>query len=209
MNRTNKYIYNKFPKRSAYRSGILVSVVLILCFFLCVDSKSTKIVLLLRHADKNHPGTSYNLNRAGLQRALSIGTMIPGCYGTPTDIFVYPFDLKHDSGSRSYQTSVPLAVNTQVDITYAEGGEADPVSFGKKVRKLSADDCPLSVIFWRHSQIPAIAEGLGYKDMEELKENDFDTFYAFKYSLSDVPDVETLSEYNFFGMPCATNITHV
>ena len=181
----------------------------LLCTFLVVDSNSTKIVLLLRHANKNNPGTSYNLNGPGLQRALSIGTMIPGCYGTPSDIFVYPFNLKHDSGSRSYQTAVPLGVNTQVDITYAEGGETDPVSFGKNIRKLSADKSPLSIIIWRHTQIPSIAEGLGYKGLEELDEDDFDTFYAFKYLGSDDPEFETLSEDNFFGMSCASNITHV
>lgn len=188
---------------------LIIAFVLICCKLLYVDSKSEKIVLLLRHADKNDPDTSYNLNVSGFQRSLSIGTMIPGCYGNPSDIFVYPFNLKVGSGSRSYQTAVPLAVNTQVDITYAEGGDTDPVSFGKKVRKLSADSSPLTVIIWRHSQIPSIAEGLGYKGMEELDKNDFDTFYVFKYSSSDDPEVETLSEDKFFGMPCATNITHV
>ena len=103
---------------------------------------------------------------------------------------------------------MPLAVNTQVDITYEEGGDIHPVLFGEKVRE-STSDGHLTVIIWKHDQLPSIAEGLGYKGMSVLDEDDFDTFFAFTYHSSDTPRVSTLSEDTFFGMPCATNATFV
>ena len=83
-----------------------------------------------------------------------------------------------------------------------------PVLVGEKVRKFTSDG-HLAVIIWKHDQLPSIAEGLGYKGMKVLDEDDFDTFFAFKYYSSDTPQVSTLSEDTFFRMPCATNATFV
>jgi hypothetical protein len=73
-------------------------------------------VILIRHGDKDSQRGDYNLSPRGFDRALRLGRMIPACFGTPNQIRTFELDPVSSKNSRSYQTAVPLAVATGVNI---------------------------------------------------------------------------------------------
>ncbi|MEI6360129.1 MAG: hypothetical protein WCO50_07355, partial [Synechococcus sp. ELA619] len=90
-------------------------------------------VLLLRHGDKDSERGDYNLAPKGFERSIQLGRMIPACFGAPTSIGVYEFDPVSAKNARSYQTAVPLAVNTGINIEMIRGSRANSLAAGQRV----------------------------------------------------------------------------
>lgn len=138
-------------------------------------------VLLMRHGHKDPAAHHYNLSPAGFQRALALASVIPACFGTPTQITTFALDPDTSKNARSYQTAVPLAVASGVNIRLDRSSLQDSKLSGERLRAAPALQGGLLVLFWEHRHLPALAAGLGWAAMPPIADNDFDTLYRFTY----------------------------
>ena len=72
-------------------------------------------LLLMRHQHKDPAAHHYNLSPAGFQRAVALASVIPACFGTPTQISTFALESDTSKNARSYQTAVPLVVASGVN----------------------------------------------------------------------------------------------
>ncbi|MEY3544763.1 MAG: hypothetical protein RLZZ106_123 [Cyanobacteriota bacterium] len=152
-------------------------------------------VLLMRHGHKDPAAQHYNLSPAGFQRALALASVIPACFGSPTQIISYALDPDTSKNARSYQTAVPLAVASGVDIRLDRTSIKDSRRSGSLMLRNSALQGGLLVLFWEHRHLPELAAGLGWASMPPIDDNDFDTLYRFTYAQgSSIPLVTRYSQ---------------
>jgi len=152
-------------------------------------------VLLMRHGHKDLAAHHYNLSPAGFQRALALASVIPACFGSPTQIISFALDPDTSKNARSYQTAVPLAVASGVNIRLDRTSIKDSRRSGDLMLRDSALQGGLLVIFWEHRHLPELAAGLGWASMPPIADDDFDTLYRFTYSQgSSIPLVTRYSQ---------------
>ena len=145
-------------------------------------------VILIRHGDKDSQRGDYNLSPSGLNRALSLGRMIPACFGTPNQIRSFELDPVSSQNSRSYQTAVPLAVATGVNIGIVMGSKTSSARFGEEVLTSKPFEG---------------AKGLGWSTMAPIDADDYDQLLLLTYSArSKTPKVERLSQQELFQRAC-------
>ena len=161
-------------------------------------------VILLRHGDKDTDRGDYNLSPAGFERALRLGQMIPACLGTPSQIRSFEMNPVSSKNARSYQTAVPLAVATGVNIGIVVGSRENSARFGEEVLHSEAFDGARAVFFWEHRKLPELAKGLGWPGMQPIEANDYDKLYRLTYNPgSRQPNVEQFSQQELFQRPCS------
>jgi len=161
-------------------------------------------VILLRHADKDSQRGDYNLSPKGFERALRLGRMIPACLGVPSQIRTFELDPASSKNARSYQTAVPLAVATGVNIGIVVGSREGSAQFGEEVLRSKAFDGARAVLVWEHRRLPDLARGLGWPGMKPIDTNDYDQLVRLSYAPgSQKPKVEQLSQQELFQRPCA------
>jgi hypothetical protein len=152
-------------------------------------------VLLMRHGHKDPAGQTYNLSPAGFQRALALASVIPACFGSPTQIISFAFDPDTAKNARSYQTAVPLAVATGVNIRLDIASIRDSKQSGEALLHDPALEGGYLVLFWEHRHLPKLAAGLGWSAMPPIADDDFDILYRFTYSqASSTPLVTRYSQ---------------
>ena len=162
-------------------------------------------VILIRHGDKDSQRGDYNLSPSGFNRALRLGRMIPVCFGVPNQIRTFELDSVSGKNSRSYQTAVPLAVATGVNIGIVMGSTTSSERFGGDVLDSKTFDGTKAVFFWEHRHLPDLAKGLGWSSMAPIDADDFDRLVLLSYSAgSKTPKVETFSQQDLFQRPCAS-----
>jgi len=160
-------------------------------------------VILVRHAEKDRERADNNLTPKGLERAIRLGQMIPACFGTPTKIRVFQLDPITNKHGRSYQTAVPLAVNTGVNIGIFMGSKEKSRDIGELVRSSPEFDREKVVIFWQRHPLPELANGLGFSTMAPIDSEDYDPIFVLTYSgESKEPKVQRLSQNQLFRSPC-------
>ena len=161
-------------------------------------------VILIRHGDKDSQRGDYNLSPSGFERALRLGRMIPACFGAPTQIRTFELDPVSSKNSRSYQTAVPLAVATGVNIGIVMGSRTSSRSFGEEILSSKPFDGAKAVFFWEHRNLPELAKGLGWSTMAPIDADDYDQLLVLSYPPgSKTPKVESLSQHQLFQRPCA------
>ena len=160
-------------------------------------------LILLRHSDKLVQRGDYNLSPNGLLRAMNLARLLPACFGAIDGIAAYGFNLNTQKNARSYQSAVPLAVATGLNIrSFPEAdrrGDAvaaellhAPWSQGKRL-----------VLFWEHRHLPGLAAALGWPLMEAIDSQDFDGLYQLRYSPGQfVPQVSRSRQSAWFQLPC-------
>ena len=152
-------------------------------------------VLLMRHGHKDPAAHHYNLSPAGFQRALALASVIPACFGSPTQITTFAFDPDTSKNARSYQTAVPLAVASGVNIRLDRTSLHDSKRSGERLLQDPALKGGLLVLFWEHRHLPELAAGLGWAAMPPIDDDDFDTLYRFTYAQgSSIPLVTRYSQ---------------
>jgi acid phosphatase (class A) len=162
-------------------------------------------VILIRHGDKDSQRGDYNLSPKGFERALRLGRMIPACFGAPNQIRTFELDSVSGKNSRSYQTAVPLAVATGVNIGIVMGSTTSSERFGGEVLNSKTFEGAKAVFFWEHRHLPDLAKGLGLGTMAPIDADDFDRLVLLSYSAgSKTPKVETFSQQDLFQRPCAS-----
>lgn len=164
---------------------------------------AASLVIVIRHGDKTPDRTNFNLSPAGFRRSLALSRLIPACFARPTGILAYPMNPNTGKNARSYQTAVPLAMATGVNIRIAEGAEQDSFAIGQQLRQQATSGTGLQVLFWEHRRIPELARGLGWPDMLPIEADDFDQLILFRYSAPGaVPAVEVHRQSVQFLRPC-------
>jgi hypothetical protein len=152
-------------------------------------------VLLMRHGHKDPAAHHYNLSPAGFQRALALASVIPACFGSPTQIISFALDPDTSKNARSYQTAVPLAVASGVNIRLDHTSIKDSRRSGNLMLRNNALQGGLLVLFWEHRHLPQLAAGLGWPSMPPIADDDFDTLYRFTYAQgSSIPLVTRYSQ---------------
>ena len=160
-------------------------------------------VILIRHGDKDSQRGDYNLSPKGFERALRLGRMIPACFGAPNQIRTFELDSISGKNSRSYQTAVPLAVATGVNIGIVMGSTTSSERFGREVLDSKTFDGNKAVFFWEHRHLPDLAKGLGMGSMAPIDAEDFDLLVLLSYPAgSKTPKVERLSQQELFKRAC-------
>ena len=160
-------------------------------------------VILIRHGDKDSQRGDYNLSPKGFERALRLGRMIPACFGAPNQIRTFELDSVSGKNSRSYQTAVPLAVATGVNIGIVMGSTTSSERFGGEVLDSKTFDSTKAVFFWEHRHLPELAKGLGWSTMAPIDTDDYDQLLLLSYSAgSQTPKVERLSQQELFQRAC-------
>ena len=152
-------------------------------------------VLLMRHGHKDPAAHHYNLSPSGFQRALALSSVIPACFGSPTQITTFAFDPDTSKNARSYQTAVPLAVASGVNIRLDRTSLHNSKRSGERLLQDPALKGGLLVLFWEHRHLPELAAGLGWAAMPPIDDDDFDTLYRFTYTQgSSIPLVTRYSQ---------------
>ena len=160
-------------------------------------------VILIRHGDKDSQRGDYNLSPKGFERALRLGRMIPACFGTPNQIRSFELDPISSKNARSYQTAVPLAVATGVNIGIVMGSKTSSANFGEEVLSSKLFDGAKAVFFWEHRHLPDLAKGLGWSTMAPIAADDYDQLLLLSYSAgSKTPKVKRLSQQELFNRAC-------
>lgn len=164
-------------------------------------------VLLMRHGHKDAAAGNYNLSPQGFQRALDLASVIPACFGSPNQITTYFLDPETSKNARSYQTAVPLAVSSGVNIRIDTSSVRDSRSVGERILHDARLDGGLMVMFWEHRHLPELAAGLGWPAMPAIADDDFDKLYQLIYRQdSSVPTVLRYSQSGLIdgSQPCTT-----
>ena len=160
-------------------------------------------VILMRHADKDVQRGDYNLSPLGLQRAVALATLIPACFGKPDRIITFVLDPISSRNARSYQSAVPLAVATGVNIRIDEASRMDSFEQGQRLRQSAAMANERVVLFWQHERMPALARGLGWDSMPAVAGDDFDQLIVFHFAAPGaLPDVQRYSQRELFQRSC-------
>jgi hypothetical protein len=161
-------------------------------------------VILLRHGDKAASGDgNFNLSANGFLRAINLARLIPACFGAPTHIrtfFLHPVTSKN---ARSYQSAVPLAVATGVNISIAQASLENSFQDGRDLLLSPAYANGNVVLFWEHRRMPELARGLGLSSFRPIGPMEFDQLFVLRYGKPGAPPrVESLSQRELFQAPC-------
>ena len=151
-------------------------------------------VLLIRHGHKLGEGGNFNLSRQGLERVSALAGLIPACFGEVTHIVTYGFNPDTGKNARSYQSAVPLAVFTGVNIRLEAHSESDSAEVGRRIVADPAYEGGRLVLFWEHRRLPQLAAGLGWTSMPAIADDDFDSLDMLSYV--DFHSAPSVRRYN-------------
>lgn len=140
-----------------------------------------ELVVLMRHGHKGPGGTNYNLSAQGFERAIALASLLPRCFGRPSQIRSFYLDPLSSKNARSYQTAVPLAVATGVDIAIDLGSREDSFRSGRHILSDPAVAGGRVMLFWEHRRLPQLAAGLGWPAMAPIADDDFDQLVVLRY----------------------------
>ena len=172
------------------RTQLFITLLAIFTGFQSDLQAKPRQVLLMRHGHKDITEPSYNLSPLGFQRALALASMLPACFGMPTHIEVYFLDADSGKNGRSYQTAVPLAVASRINIRINRSSMADSKQVGETFLNSAAYENSGLVVFWEHRHLPQLAQGLGWPSMPPIADDDYDLIYQLTYpSQSAAPTV--------------------
>ncbi len=183
----------------------LVPVLLLAALVLTPKAMATPAqVLLLRHGDKDSGRGDYNLSPMGFERSIQLGRMIPACFGAPTSIGVFEFDPVSAKNARSYQTAVPLAVSTGLNINIIRGSRTNSLAAGQQVLHDKSFAGSKAVFIWEHRNLPDFAKGLGWGGMAAIAPNDYDQLVVLTWpSPTAPPQVQVFSQKDLLQRPCS------
>ena len=160
-------------------------------------------VILVRHADKDVRRRDYNLSPMGFQRSVALASLIPACFGKPDRIITFFLDPITSKNARSYQSAVPLAVATGVNIRIDQASRMEAYKQGLRLRQAPDAANKRVVLFWEHRRMPELARGLGWEAMAEIADDDFDQLILFRFAAPGaVPEVQRYSQSELFQRPC-------
>ena len=154
-----------------------------------------ELVLLLRHGHKSGEAGDYNLSPQGFERAIALASLLPRCFGRPSQIRTFYLDPESGKNARSYQTAVPLAVATGLNISIDTASRENSFRSGRHILTDPSFDGRRVVLFWEHRRLPELAAGLGWPTMAPIGNDDFDQLIALRYGAAEPrPEVTHYSQ---------------
>jgi phosphohistidine phosphatase SixA len=182
--------------------GLMAAAAVLVVGTSASPSAAAMDVILMRHGDKDVQRGDYNLSPLGFQRAVALATLIPACFGKPDRIITFVLDPNSSRNARSYQTAVPLAVATGVNIRIDEASRMDSFEQGQRLRQDASRANERVVVFWQHERMPALARGLGWDAMPAVAGDDFDQLILFRLAAPGaVPQVQRYSQRELVQRP--------
>jgi hypothetical protein len=167
-----------------------------------------ELVVLVRHGHKDVPvegGDNFNLSETGLLQALRLSHLLPACLVPQRRLHLASYGFDHATGknARSYQTLVPLAVATGVNIRlYAEADQRSE-QIGRQLLADPELSGGVLVVAWEHRRLPLLARGLGWTQMPRIDDDDFDRIWLLRYRPSvPSPEVSLLSQAGLLQQDC-------
>jgi hypothetical protein len=171
------------------------------------------LVVLIRHGHKDAPGGSdhsgtanYNLSSIGLAQAQRLAAVVPTCLQESRPLHLISHGFHPDSGknARSYQTLVPLAISSGVNIRMLPEAEADSRGSGNRLLADPQYGGGVMVIAWEHRRLPQLARGLGWPSMPTVDDDDFDSLWLLRYEPGLAsPVVRRFSQQALARLDCA------
>ena len=160
-------------------------------------------VILLRHGDKDPERGDFNLSPRGFRRAVNLGRLLTACFGPIDQIGSYTFTVDTDKNVRSYQTAMPLAVATGINVEIFTDSAVSTSSDGAELLQADWAQGKKVVLFWEHRRIPALAAALGWEGMEPIDNDDFGGLYRLQYTPGNfVPEVTVARQGDLFQKQC-------
>lgn len=195
------------PRRTAWlRTGSsraipLAALLLSAALIPCMAAQATPAqVLLLRHGHKSGLPGDFNLSPQGLERAIALAVLLPACFGQPSHILTFYLDPLSGKNARSYQSAVPLAVASRVNIQIDETSRDASRQSGQLILDDPRYRNGRVVLFWEHRRMPELAAGLGWPAMPPIADDDFDALFALTYRQgSSQPIVRRFSQRALLG----------
>ncbi|MCP9808200.1 histidine phosphatase family protein [Cyanobium sp. HWJ4-Hawea] len=139
-------------------------------------------ILLMRHGHKGEDHANYNLSPTGFQRAMDLAAVLPACFGKVDHILTYFLNQDTGKNARSYQTAVPLAIKSGVNIRIFKEAEVLMKQAGEKILADPNYGGANLIFIWEHRHLPELAAGLGWPTMPPIADNDFNRLYQLRYS---------------------------
>ena len=166
-------------------------------------------VILLRHGDKDPSRGDYNLSPRGFLRAIALGRLLPACFGPVEFIGSFELDPNNQQNARSYQSAVPLAVATGLNIKIFWGSRQDSTMAARKLLEDPSFAGRSVVLFWEHQRLPALAAALGWQGLPAIDDTDFDQLFLLQFpgQGSGSPQLQQLSQQQLFKSACFLNAT--
>lgn len=172
-----------------------------------------ELVVLVRHGHKDVPvdgGDNYNLSETGLLQALRLSHLLPACLVPRQRLHLasYGFDRTTGKNARSYQTLIPLAVATGVNIQLFQEADHRSEQIGRQLLADPQLNGGVLVVAWEHRRLPLLARGLGWTQMPRIDDDDFDRVWLLRYRPSvPTPDVTLLSQASLLQQDCYRTVT--
>lgn len=168
------------------------------------------LVVVLRHGRKDRPvgltqSINYNLSTAGFDQALQLARLVPDCLqqGRPLRLVSYGLNPSSGKNARSYQTLVPLAIASGVNIRLMQDAEQASEAIGRALRTDAALQGAVVVIAWEHRHLALLAKGLGWDAMPKVHDDDFDSLWLFRYQpQQSAAEVEVTSQRHLQTLAC-------
>jgi hypothetical protein len=167
-----------------------------------------ELVVLVRHGHKDAPvegRNNFNLSETGLLQALRLSHLLPACIVPRQRLHLasYGFDLSTGKNARSYQTLVPLAVASGVDIRLFQEADQSSEQIGRQLLADPELSGGVLVVAWEHRRLPLLARGLGWTQMPRIDDDDFDRIWLLRYRPSvPTPEVSLLSQASLLQQDC-------
>jgi hypothetical protein len=141
-----------------------------------------ELVLLLRHGHKGGEAGNYNLSPQGFDRAIALAALLPRCFGSPNQIRTFYLDPVSSKNARSYQTAVPLAVATGVNISIDLASRENSFASGRSILTDPFLKGRRVLLFWEPRRLPELAAGLSWPSMAPIDDDDdFDQLNVLRY----------------------------
>jgi broad specificity phosphatase PhoE len=148
-----------------------------------------KLILLIRHAEKNNDKSDPHLNSRGFQRAAALPRLFPGRFPTPDFIFA-----THASAhsNRPVETVTPLAKSLRMSI-HSQFANEEYKSIASHLATDTTYSGKVLLVCWHHGNIPGLASALGVsKPPSPWPDNQFDHVWRMEFSggvvlLEDLP----------------------
>ena len=157
----------------------------------------------MRHGDKDRVRGDFNLSPKGFRRAVNLGRLLPACFGPIDQIGSYMFTVGSQKNVRSFQTAMPLAVATGINIVMFTDSANNSSGNGAELLKAEWAQGKKVVLFWEHRRIPELAAALGWDGMDPIENDDFGGLYRLRYSPGNfVLDVSVARQSDLFQKQC-------
>jgi hypothetical protein len=140
-------------------------------------------ILIIRHAEKPG-GADDNLSPKGYERAKALTQLFVrqpalASFGLPVSLFAFKY-IPGSTSHRGVQTATPLAASLglNLDVSFVPTENAQ---LAQKIMETRTFDKKTVMIVWKHSEIQALAQILGFKDAPAWSPTVFDRIWQIDY----------------------------